>query len=50
MSEIRVSINGFGRIGRSILWAAKKMNADINFVSINDLAIIMVHYEFKISD
>jgi glyceraldehyde 3-phosphate dehydrogenase len=37
MSEIRVAINGFGRIGRSVIRAAKKMNADINFVAINDL-------------
>ncbi len=50
MSEIRVAINGFGQIGRSILRDTKKMNADINFVSINDLAIIMGHYEFKISE
>ena len=37
MSEIRVAINGFGRIGRSVVRAAKKMKADINFVAINDL-------------
>ena len=37
MSEVRVAINGFGRIGRSVVRAAKKMNADINFVAINDL-------------
>ncbi len=37
MSDIRVAINGFGRIGRSVVRAAKKMNADINFVAINDL-------------
>ena len=37
MSEIRVAINGFGRVGRSVIRAAKKMNADINFVAINDL-------------
>lgn len=35
--DIRVAINGFGRIGRSIVRAAKKMKADINFVAINDL-------------
>jgi len=37
VSEIRVAINGFGRVGRSVIRAAKKMNADINFVAINDL-------------
>ena len=37
MSGIRVAINGFGRIGRSVIRAAKKINADINFVAINDL-------------
>ena len=37
MNDIRVAINGFGRIGRSVVRAAKKMNADINFVAINDL-------------
>ena len=35
--DIRVAINGFGRIGRSVVRAAKKMKADINFVAINDL-------------
>lgn len=35
---IRVAINGFGRIGRSVLRAAKKTGADINFVAINDLS------------
>ena len=37
MRDIRVAINGFGRIGRSVVRAAKKMNANINFVAINDL-------------
>ena len=37
MTDIRVAINGFGRIGRSVVRAANKMNADINFVAINDL-------------
>ena len=37
MKDIRVAINGFGRIGRSVVRATKKMNADINFVAINDL-------------
>ena len=33
----RVAIKGFGRIGRNILRAAKKMNADLDFVAVNDL-------------
>jgi glyceraldehyde 3-phosphate dehydrogenase len=35
---IRVAINGFGRIGRNVLRAAKKANiTDIDFVAVNDL-------------
>ena len=34
---IRVGINGFGRIGRSIFRAAKASGADIDFVAVNDL-------------
>jgi len=33
----RVAINGFGRIGRNILRAAKKQGADLDFVAVNDL-------------
>jgi glyceraldehyde 3-phosphate dehydrogenase len=33
----RVAINGFGRIGRNILRAARKYNADFDFVAVNDL-------------
>jgi glyceraldehyde 3-phosphate dehydrogenase len=33
----RVAINGFGRIGRNILRAAKKYGADFDFVAVNDL-------------
>jgi glyceraldehyde 3-phosphate dehydrogenase len=33
----RVAINGFGRIGRNILRAAKKANADFDFVAVNDI-------------
>jgi glyceraldehyde 3-phosphate dehydrogenase len=33
----RVAINGFGRIGRNILRAAKKYGADLDFVAVNDL-------------
>ncbi len=34
---VRVGINGFGRIGRNVFRAAKKMGADIDFVAVNDL-------------
>src|SRR3982751_4280334 len=35
---IRVGINGFGRIGRQVLRAAKQQSvADIDFVAVNDL-------------
>src|SRR3954469_5535289 len=35
---IRVGINGFGRIGRQVLRAAKQQNvADIEIVAVNDL-------------
>jgi glyceraldehyde 3-phosphate dehydrogenase len=33
----RVAINGFGRIGRLILRAAKKYDAKLDFVAVNDL-------------
>src|SRR5687767_6845728 len=33
----RVAINGFGRIGRNMLRAAKKSGADLDFVAVNDL-------------
>ncbi|HEX6589286.1 MAG TPA: type I glyceraldehyde-3-phosphate dehydrogenase [Longimicrobiales bacterium] len=35
--RLRVGINGFGRIGRNILRAAKTQNAEIDFVAVNDL-------------
>ncbi|HEX4981043.1 MAG TPA: type I glyceraldehyde-3-phosphate dehydrogenase [Ilumatobacteraceae bacterium] len=34
---VRVGINGFGRIGRSLFRAAKQSGADIDFVAVNDL-------------
>jgi glyceraldehyde 3-phosphate dehydrogenase len=34
---IRVGINGFGRIGRNVVRAAKAMKADLDFVAVNDL-------------
>ncbi len=35
---IRIAINGFGRIGRQVLRAAKEQNvADLEFVAVNDL-------------
>ncbi len=33
----RVAINGFGRIGRNILRAAKKHDAKLDFVAVNDI-------------
>src|SRR5687768_9733688 len=33
----RVAINGFGRIGRNILRAAKEQGTDLDFVAVNDL-------------
>ena len=35
--SVRVGINGFGRIGRNFFRAARKQNADIEFVAVNDL-------------
>jgi glyceraldehyde 3-phosphate dehydrogenase len=37
---VRVGINGFGRIGRNFFRAAKKRNADIEFVAVNDLGSV----------
>jgi glyceraldehyde 3-phosphate dehydrogenase len=34
---VRVGINGFGRIGRNVFRAAKRMGADLDFVAVNDL-------------
>jgi glyceraldehyde 3-phosphate dehydrogenase len=34
---VKVAINGFGRIGRNVLRAAKAIKADIDFVAVNDL-------------
>ena len=34
---IRVGINGFGRIGRQVIRAAKEAKADIDFIAVNDL-------------
>jgi glyceraldehyde 3-phosphate dehydrogenase len=34
---LKVGINGFGRIGRQVVRAAKESKADIDFVAINDL-------------
>ncbi|HJS46807.1 MAG TPA: type I glyceraldehyde-3-phosphate dehydrogenase [Gemmatimonadales bacterium] len=33
----RVAINGFGRIGRNVVRAAKKLGAGLDFVAVNDL-------------
>jgi glyceraldehyde 3-phosphate dehydrogenase (phosphorylating) len=34
---VKVGINGFGRIGRNILRAALKLDADMEFVAVNDI-------------
>jgi glyceraldehyde 3-phosphate dehydrogenase len=34
---VKVGINGFGRIGRNIFRAALKLNADMEFVAVNDI-------------
>ena len=34
---IRVGINGFGRIGRQVVRAAKEQGVDLDFVAVNDL-------------
>lgn len=34
----RVAVNGFGRIGRNVLRAAKRSGAELTFVAVNDLA------------
>jgi len=36
--SVRVAINGFGRIGRMVLRAAKQRGLDMDFVAINDIA------------
>ena len=35
--SIKVAINGFGRIGRNVLRAAKGAGSDLDFVAVNDL-------------
>ncbi len=34
---VKIGVNGFGRIGRNFLRAAKKRGADIEFVAVNDI-------------
>src|SRR5437868_15033590 len=34
---VRVAINGFGRIGRGVLRAAREQDADLEVVAVNDL-------------
>ncbi|MBA3854322.1 MAG: type I glyceraldehyde-3-phosphate dehydrogenase, partial [Gemmatimonas sp.] len=36
-TKLRVGINGFGRIGRQVVRAAKERGANIDIVAINDL-------------
>jgi glyceraldehyde 3-phosphate dehydrogenase len=42
---VRVGINGFGRIGRNFLRAAKQQGADLDIVGVNDLtdAVTLAH-------
>src|ERR1700727_248201 len=35
--SLRVAINGFGRVGRSVFRAAHEQDADIEVVAVNDL-------------
>jgi glyceraldehyde 3-phosphate dehydrogenase len=35
---VRVAINGFGRVGRSVLRAAHEQGAAVEFVAVNDVA------------
>lgn len=35
---LRAAVNGFGRIGRNVLRAAKRSGAELSFVAVNDLA------------
>ena len=35
--SVKVAINGFGRIGRQVIRAAKETGAAIDFVAVNDL-------------
>jgi len=35
--SVRVAVNGFGRIGRNVVRAAKASGADVDFVAVNDL-------------
>ena len=37
LMPVRVAINGFGRVGRSVLRAAHEHDADIEVVAVNDL-------------
>ena len=38
---IRVGINGFGRIGRQVLRAAKKRGLKMDFVAVNDVTFTL---------
>ena len=37
MSQVRVGINGFGRIGRNLFRAAYEAGSDLEFVAVNDI-------------
>jgi glyceraldehyde 3-phosphate dehydrogenase len=34
---VKIGINGFGRIGRNFLRAARQKGADFDFVAVNDI-------------
>ncbi|MBI2239133.1 MAG: aldehyde dehydrogenase, partial [Actinobacteria bacterium] len=34
---VKIGVNGFGRIGRNFLRAARKRGADLDFVAVNDI-------------
>src|SRR5690606_9209779 len=38
MAQVKVAINGFGRIGRNLFRAAYERDADIDIVAVNDIA------------
>ena len=38
MTQVKVGINGFGRIGRNLFRAAYEAGSDLEFVAVNDLA------------
>ena len=37
MANVKVGINGFGRIGRNLFRAAHEANSELEFVAVNDI-------------